>query len=229
MFSGKLTLIPTPLCDETPLEEQSLNILKSACTKPDQSLFVFEEPKNARRRWLSWGLEREFIEQFQYLNEHSDQSDLQTFFGALKSGKELYLMSDGGLPCFCDPGVALVDYCHRNGLSVTSAPFAHSVALAIALSGIDCKQYNFEGFIARDKSQRINQLKGLIKQKKPTVIMDTPYRLKALLEQLAGLGDPFIFLAMDLGRPTEQLLRGSVRSVQKSLKQFKREFVLILS
>jgi 16S rRNA (cytidine1402-2'-O)-methyltransferase len=63
------------------------------------------------------------------------------------------------------------------------------------------------------------------------VWMETPYRLKKLLEDLVKSGTKReIFLGMDLGCATEKLLRGPVGQILKDIADSeKREFVLIVS
>src|SRR5262245_28844563 len=141
MPSGTLTLVPTPIDEASPLESRALELLKAAALDPDHNLVVVEELKACRRRWLAWGLPRETIEHFRTYNEHDAASSSQALVQELKAGKNVFLMSDGGLPAFCDPGVELVDACHKARIRVTSTPFPHAPALAVALSGFRMDRY----------------------------------------------------------------------------------------
>jgi 16S rRNA C1402 (ribose-2'-O) methylase RsmI len=59
--------------------------------------------------------------------------------------------------------------------------------------------------------------------------MDTPYRLEKLLQELKDLNcSKKVFLGMDLNKAEETLMRGSLTHILKNLKDFKREFILIL-
>ena len=60
--------------------------------------------------------------------------------------------------------------------------------------------------------------------------MEATYRLKKLIEVLMGRATKReIFLGLDLGSPSEQLLRGSASMILKELGDAqKREFVLVV-
>jgi 16S rRNA (cytidine1402-2'-O)-methyltransferase len=103
-----LILVPTPLQDDLPLETVALKLLLENCLKENVLLLV-EEHKVARQRWLKWGLPREAIEKFVLFNEHTQKETMSDVLKKLKTGMEVYLLSDCGLPAFCDPGQVLVD------------------------------------------------------------------------------------------------------------------------
>ncbi len=130
---SQLILVPTPISDDLPLEKIALERLQEDALKEDVVLLV-EEHKVARQRWLKWGLPREAIEKFMLYNEHTSDKMKNEVMTLLKSQKRAYLMSDCGLPAFCDRGQNLVDLCHKQGIQVTATPFPNSIALAIASS-----------------------------------------------------------------------------------------------
>jgi 16S rRNA (cytidine1402-2'-O)-methyltransferase len=234
-MSGTLTLIPTPLSETGELEPRAFALLNMAATEENEnSLFVIEDLKPGRRRWLQFKLPRECIESFVLYNEHTAGVVAKELLGHLQSGKNVFLMSDGGLPAFYDPGIELVKLCHQNHIRVTSTPFFNSVVLALALSGFNHKKFWFEGFLPLDGNERISVLKNLLAQKYTSILMDTPYRLKRVLEELveswgSNPASRKIFLAMDLNCETEELRLGSPKELLNSLTNFKREFVLIIS
>ena len=126
----------------------------------------------------------------------------------LKGGGRLYLMSDGGLPAFCDPGQRLISRCHGEGIVVTATAFHHSVALALALSGFPMRRYIFEGFPPRETRERRVFYERLARQREVTVFMDTPYRLeKVLLEVGEVMPKRMVFLARNLGHQEQLCLR----------------------
>lgn len=234
-MSGVLTLVPTPIDDEGILESCAKQLLENASTEGiNESIFVIEDLKPGRRRWLKWGLTRDIVDDFVLYNEHSAKEVSEMLLSELKKCKNVYLMSDGGLPAFCDPGVELVNLCHKNKIKVTSTPFANSISLALAMSGFSHRKFNFEGFLSKNSEERLEELKVILSNRRTSIIMDTPYRMKRLLEDIKhamkskGINRE-VFLAMDLNTSTEQLLRGTPEKVLGSLKEFKREFILIVS
>src|SRR5687768_1873872 len=74
-----LILVPTPIDDLSPLEPVAFSYLQKACTPEEigHCLFVVEEVRNSRRRWLNWGLPKEAIDHFRPCNEHNFQESSQ--------------------------------------------------------------------------------------------------------------------------------------------------------
>lgn len=224
-----LILVPTPLQDDLPLETVALKRLQEDCMKENVLLLV-EEHKVARQRWLKWGLPREAIEKFILFNEHTQKETAPEVLKKLKAGADAYLLSDCGLPAFCDPGQVLVDKCHSQRIKVTSTPFPNSIALSVSLSGFSHETFVFSGFVPVKEPERTQWMKKELKRPETLVWMETPYRLKKLLEEIAKLETKReIFLALDLGSPNEELVRGRPEKVASSIpEKEKREFVLLI-
>lgn len=232
-MSGTLILVPTPLQEELPLEASALALLHEIAADPT-ALILVEELKVGRQRWLKWGLPRECIERFVAFNEHSAQSEEKNILPQLKAGARAVLMSDGGLPAFCDPGQQLVDRCHDAGVRVTATSFPNSIALALALSGLNHQQFFFQGFLPQKDPERSLALQRIWKTPQTQILMDTPYRRQRLLEELRDSGPKLprprrVFLALELNGAREKLLRGSLDEVlHRSRDLEKQEFILIL-
>lgn len=231
--TGTLTLIPTPLSEEGELEPRAFRLLNEAATNErENSVFVIEDLKPGRRRWLGFKLPRDCVESFVLYNEHTAQTVSKELLAELQKGKNVFLMSDGGLPAFYDPGVELVNLCHQNKIRVTSTPFFNSVSLALALSGFSHKKFWFEGFLPIDSEERAKAIKNILNLKTTAIVMDTPYRLKRVLEEFQsawGSSKKKLFVAMDLNAETEELQRGTPKELLNVINDVKREFVLIVS
>ena len=226
-MKGKLTLIPTPIDDVSLLEPVAKEQLLKAVD--DGDIICVEELKEGRQRWLRYGLPREAIENFVLYNEHTRKDILSDLIKKLKSGKNLFMMSDCGLPAFCDPGRLLVDRCHATGIKVTATPFSNSIALAIALSGFNHDKFMFEGFVSNKSGDRTKELKRILKNPIVSILMDTPYRMKKLIDELAAINpDRVVFLGIELNQPHEKLLRGPLREVSKGVPKEKKEFIIVL-
>lgn len=226
----ELILVPTPIQDDLPLEPVARELLLAEAMN-ENILLLVEEHKVARQRWLKWGLPREAIEKFILFNEHTQDKLKSEIIKSLKDGKKAYILSDCGLPAFCDPGQLLVDACHKNGIKVTATPFPNSISLALALSGFNHSTFVFSGFIPVKEPERSQWIKKELKRPETLIWMETPYRLKKLLEDLEKSAcQREIFLGMDLGSKDELLLRGSVSQMSKLVgASEKREFVLVVA
>jgi 16S rRNA (cytidine1402-2'-O)-methyltransferase len=230
-WKSGLILVPTPIEESLPLDPLALDLLRDAAQSPS-TLILVEELKVARIRWLQWGLPRESIERFIAFNEHTEASSIASITRTLAAGGRAVLMSDGGLPAFCDPGMKLVRACHEAGIRVTASPFPNSIILALALSGFEHRNFFFAGFPPAQAAERKRELEQLHARQKSTVIlMDTPYRMKSLLQAICD--SPFrnrrVFLATGLNSPGETLLVGKPSEVLSALGEMsKAEFVLII-
>ena len=214
MNSGTLTLIPTPISEKGELDQQAFRLLNEAALNDrGNSVFVVEDLKPGRQRWLHFKLPREIVDTFVLYNEHTRTEAKELLLKELQHGKNVFLMSDGGLPAFCDPGRELVYACHTYNIRVTSTPFYNSVILALALSGFPHERFIFEGFLPKDGLERQKRLRDILSRSETSILMDTPYRLKRLLEELqiewSNKIKKEIFLALSLGEEFENLLLGT--------------------
>ena len=228
MAFGKLTLVPTFLNEDLALESNAVVQIKQALDASPliAPLIVVEEAKNARRRWLSSGLPREMIEHFVLLNEH--QTQCQDIVKELKNGRNVFLMSDCGLPAFFDPGQKLIEACHRQSIAVSATPFANSFSLALALSGFEFLECVFMGHPPRNQTADFWQ--RMAQEKRVICFHDAPYRLSQTLSSLDSSLQPTreVFLALDLGLPSEQLARMQVQKLNSRPWPKKAEYVIVV-
>jgi 16S rRNA (cytidine1402-2'-O)-methyltransferase len=79
--------------------------------------------------------------------------------------------------------------------------------------------------------EREQWIRNELKNPATLVWMETPYRLRKLLEELAAASlKREIFLGMDLGSPSERLLRGKAEAILGQLAEGeKHEFVLVIA
>lgn len=228
-MKGVLTLVPTPIDETSPLEQVAFSTLDKASADLENNIIAIEDLKPGRRRWLRFGLTRDVVDNFVLYNEHTRAKACHELINQLKSGKNIFLMSDGGLPAFCDPGVELVKECHRNSIKVTSTPFSNSISLALSMSGIDHRTFSFAGFLPIKSPDREHSLDAFLSRNETTIFMDTPYRMKKLLGEISSkVKGRDCFLGMDLNGETEECYFGQISSFVRKIKDFKREFILIV-
>jgi 16S rRNA (cytidine1402-2'-O)-methyltransferase len=229
LMKAKLTLIPTPIDEESSLEQTAFDLLATASKDLVNNTVLVEDIKPCRRRWIRWGLSRDVVDSLVPYNEHNQETLIKDIIKKIQKGHNVYLMSDGGLPAFCDPGQKLVRACHESGVKVTSAPFSNSISLAVSLSGIDCSQFFFAGFLPRKTEARAEEISNIANMPYPVILMDTPYRLEKLLSEIKEAGvQRKVFLGMNLNSEEEELHFGSISSIHKRVKGKKAEFILIL-
>lgn len=101
-----------------------------------------------------------------------------------------------------------------------------------ALSVLDfhLERFVFGGFLPRDPDARRRDLARYRGMRMPLVLMDTPYRLGALLDDVIKVfgREIMVTVAYDLTLPTETIYRGSAAQVRKQVGPRKGEFILIV-
>ena len=166
------------------------------------------------------------------LNEHNETVQTAILLKSLKQGKILALISDAGTPVFADPGLELVLGAIRLKVSVIPVPGASSLMSALVCSGFSLNEFHFAGFLPRQTGVRLDRLKSLREIRTLLIILETPYRLNALLKDLNKIfnNNTRSVLAMNLTQENEDFFRGTLVEMQKhfSLNPFKGEFVLML-
>lgn len=72
----------------------------------------------------------------------------------LKSGKNIAVITDAGMPVISDPGNVLTQMLVENGLEFTVVPGACAFVSALVLSGLDSSKFCFLGFLPAKASER---------------------------------------------------------------------------
>ena len=72
----------------------------------------------------------------------------------LKSGKNIAVISDAGMPVISDPGNILADMLIKEGLEFTVVPGACAFVSALVLSGLDASRFCFLGFLPEKEGER---------------------------------------------------------------------------
>src|SRR3954447_2783828 len=116
-------------------------------------------------------------------NEERRTADLVE---ALRGGARIALVTDGGMPSVSDPGYRLVRAALDAGVPVTAAPGPSAVTTALALSGLPCDRFCFEGFLPRSGGGRRARLRELAAEPRTLVLFEAPHRIAGALADLAA-------------------------------------------
>lgn len=214
-----LELVATPIGDTGDLTLRAIEVLKAA------DVVIGEERKEVSKLLRSLGLEGKRME---LLNEHTRDNELAELVALCRSSR-VALVTDCGTPGFCDPGARLVSLCRAEGLSSRPVPGASSLMCLLSVSGSDMRSFLFRGFLPAEREERAAALSELAREKRPVVLMDTPYRLGRLLAELA---ERFpmrrVLLGMDFTQASETVIEALARDLPKLVGERKAEFILAL-
>lgn len=164
-------------------------------------------------------------------HEHNKASKGPKLIEELKSGKNIALVTDAGMPAISDPGQDLVKLCYKNGITVTAVPGATAVVTGLVLSGLDTRSYAFEGFLPPVKKQRRQVLERLAKEERTAVLYEAPHHLTDTLKELSeALGDRKAVTVRELTKKYEQRKEGTLSQLVEYYEQEppKGEFVIVI-
>jgi 16S rRNA (cytidine1402-2'-O)-methyltransferase len=128
----------------------------------------------------------------------------------LAGGGTVLLVTDAGMPSVSDPGYRLVAAAVRAEVPVTALPGPSAVTTALALSGLPCDRFCFEGFPPRKPADRRAAYAALAAERRTLVFFEAPHRIAASLADLAAAFGPDRPAAVcrELTKTYEEVRRG---------------------
>jgi 16S rRNA (cytidine1402-2'-O)-methyltransferase len=140
-------------------------------------------------------------------NESARTPDL---VARLVDGATVVLVTDAGMPSVSDPGFRLVRAAIDAGVAVSAVPGPSAVLTALAVSGLDCDRFCFEGFLPRKAGPRRARLAALASEERTMIFFEAPHRLADFLDDAAsGFGaDRSAAICRELTKTYEEVIRG---------------------
>ena len=221
-MNGVLYLVATPIGNYDDMTFRAVQVLK------DVDIVVYEERKEGGRLLRHFGIEKPVDS----LNEHNESAATFQILEHLKNGKNIAVVSDCGTPVFSDPGQLLVRKAVERGIKVVPIPGASSLMPALTVSGFSIDQFVYYGWLSPKRPRRIAELQQLKREKRVIVLMDTPYRLVALLKDIADVfgSGRRLCVAFNLTLPDEEIFHGTAPVLfdRFSKNEKKGEYVIII-
>lgn len=209
MSKGKLYLLPTTLGSET---WQHVIPQEIADLAKNTRYFAVEDIKSARRYLRK--LDRAFPiddSTFFILSKKTDISELPKMLKPLEQGENVAILSEAGCPGIADPGAELVALAHNKGYFISPLTGPSSILLTLIGSGFNGQSFAFNGYLPKDRKQRIKTLKDYerkVKHENQTqLFMETPFRNMHVLEDLLNelMDDTLLCIGCDLTLPSERI------------------------
>ena len=149
----------------------------------------------------------------------------------IAAGENAAIVTDAGMPCISDPGELLVKMCAERGIKVEVVPGPSAVISGLAISGLNTKNFQFEGFLSVTKKQRQEHLAAAAKSTHTLVFYEAPHKLQNTLEDmLRFFGDRKISLCRELTKLHEEVIRTTLSQAVEMYREVKPkgEFVLVV-
>jgi 16S rRNA (cytidine1402-2'-O)-methyltransferase len=176
-------------------------------------LVAAEDTRRLRRLLADLGVERRGPVVAFY--DDVERARLPQLLAALERGGTVALVTDAGMPSVSDPGYRAVRAAVAAGHRVTSLPGPSAVTTALAVSGLPCERFCFEGFLPRRTGERARRLSELADEPRTQVFFEAPRRLAATLADLVGAhgAERPAVVCRELSKTYEEVVRGDLGSL----------------
>ena len=202
-MSGSLVLVATPIGNLGDLSPRAAEALASA------ELVCCEDTRRTGRLLEHAGVRGARLRR---VDEHTEADAVEEVCRLLAAGASVAVVTDAGMPAVTDPGGRLVAASVEAGYTVTVVPGPSAALAALAVSGLPAGRFCFEGFLPRRGKARAERLEQIARERRTTVLYESPHRLQACLQDLADACGPFrrAVVARELTKLHEEVARGSL-------------------
>ena len=202
-MSGSLVLVGTPIGNLSDLSPRAVEALTSA------DLVCCEDTRRTGRLLEHAGVRGARLRR---VDEHTEAEAIAEVCELLAAGASVAVVTDAGMPAVTDPGGQLVAACATAGHTVTVVPGPSAGLAALAVSGLPAGRFCFEGFLPRKGRARAERLEQISRERRTTVVYESPHRLRSCLEDLAGACGPPRrgVVARELTKLHEEVVRGTL-------------------
>ncbi|MBO8223257.1 16S rRNA (cytidine(1402)-2'-O)-methyltransferase [Prochlorococcus marinus str. XMU1401] len=207
---GILYIVGTPIGNLNDISQRALNILKKV------SLVACEDTRQTKKIMNKFNISNKLIS----FNKHNSSIKIPKIVKDLKEGKSIAIVSDAGMPGICDPGEDITRSVKSEDIDIICVPGACAAITALVSSGLPSSSFVFEGFLPRKQSDREIVLLEISKNKKTTILYESPKRLIKLLKELLEFcgGDREIMVARELTKKFEEHIGNNINNVIEFFK-----------
>lgn len=151
----------------------------------------------------------------------------------LDGGQNIALISDAGMPGISDPGFLATRAAHQNGHTVIAIPGPDAVTTALAVSGLPCDRFIFEGFLPPKKGRQ-TRIQEIADSDITSVVYESPRKLVRFLEKLHEFAgdDRWVCITRELTKKfeeTDRALLGELLERWHSKESIKGEIAIVIA
>ena len=217
--NSKLYLVATPIGNLEDITFRAINTLKHV------DIIYCEDTRTSYKLLNHYEITTK-LKSVHLFNENEISHEI---IETIKSGLNVAIISDAGLPIISDPGWIVVKEAVENDIDVVSIPGPTAGLTALIASGIPAHAFYFAGFLNSKKAKRKQELKKLYNKEETIIMYESPHRI---VETLSILDELFtnrnIVLARELTKKHEEYLRGKPKELLEVADTLKGEMVLII-
>lgn len=202
--TGRLVLAGTPIGNAGDATRRLVDLLETA------DVVAAEDTRRLHRLAAALGVTPRG--RLLSYHEHNETERTPELVDAVRGGATVALVTDAGMPSVSDPGYRLVRGCVDAGLAVTVVPGPSAVLTALAVSGLPCDRFAFEGFAPRKPGERARVFADLAQDPRTLVFFESPHRTGATLAAMAEAfgADRPAAVCRELTKTYEEVVRGTL-------------------
>lgn len=230
---GILYLIPTVLGETAETADVLPIKVNQVINEIDE--YIVENEKTARHYLKKMGIKKPLPEVILHtLNQHTPPQEISGFLKSIQEGKNIGVISEAGCPGVADPGSEVVRLAHLNNIKVVPLVGPSSILLALMASGFNGQSFTFNGYLPKERPDRIKKIKELEKlaysKSQTQLFIETPYRNMHILEDLLASCDPKtkLCIACDITLETEFIKTKSMGEWKKQIPDISKRPTLFL-
>jgi 16S rRNA (cytidine1402-2'-O)-methyltransferase len=147
-------------------------------------------------------------------HEHNEARRTAELIERMRTGENVALLTDAGMPSISDPGFRIVRACIENGIRIAVIPGPSAILTALVGSGLPTDRFYFGGFLPVKSGRREKELSAALAREVTSIYFESPHRIVRSLETIRN-SDParVICVARELTKQFEEYRRGAVADV----------------
>lgn len=218
-MKGKIYLIATPIGNLEDITIRALKVLKEV------DLVAAEDTRHTLGLLNHFEISKPLISYY----KQNERVKSEILIQKVLEGKNIAVVSDAGTPGISDPGEEIVKQAIKENIEIVPIPGACAFVNALIASGLNTREFCFEGFLSAEKKEKKEKLEELKYETRTLIFYEAPHKLKGTLELMKEiLGDRKIVLAKEITKIHEEFIRGNISEILEKIELIKGEFVILV-
>ncbi len=212
-----LYIVATPIGNLSEITFRAVEILKNV------DVIAAEDTRHTAVLLKSYGVTTPMLSYHKF----NEKKMLPQLLDRLKSGQNIALVSDAGMPLISDPGSYLIDELKNNEIPYTVISGACALINALILSGLETSSFHFLGFLPEKKVDRVKKVEEVAALSCPIIFYSSVHNVLDDLDFLyKQLGKRRIAIVREISKIYEEVIAGYLGEIPEFT--VKGEFVLVI-